>query len=123
MTVLVLVQVDGERLTVRLTGWDRVWALSAGVEAPLLAVTGVRTVDRREAYATAGGLRLPGTAWPGVIMAGSYVSRATGRSFWCVHRAETVLLVELVGQSYDRLVLEVDRPADVSREIARARFH
>ncbi|MFB9235253.1 hypothetical protein ACFFWC_06830 [Plantactinospora siamensis] len=118
----VLVDVPDGRLVVRLTGWDRFWALAAGVETPLEAVTSVRPVSRAEAYARGRGLRLPGTAWPGVIMAGSYLSRENGRSFWCVHRADTVLLIELTGQPFDRLVLEVDHPAEVSREIARARF-
>jgi hypothetical protein len=120
--VTVRVAVDGERLVVRLSGWDRLWALSAGVVVPLGAVTGVRPVPRAAAYAGHDGLRMPGTFWPGLIKAGTYLSRSTGRSFWCVHRAEQVLLVELDGQPYDRLVLEVDQPAEVSRTIARARF-
>lgn len=118
----VLVEVDPERLIVRLTGADRLWAVSAGIQVPTAAVTGVRPVSRAEAYARGSGWRLPGTFWPGLIMAGSYWSRSTGRSFWCVHRAEEVLLVELDGQPYDRLVLEVDQPVEVSRAIARARF-
>ncbi|MEU6204220.1 hypothetical protein ABZ814_11600 [Micromonospora musae] len=118
----VLVEVDPGRLVVRLTGADRLWALSAGVQAPTAAVNGVRTVSRAEAWARGRGLRLPGTYWPNLIMAGSYVSRTRGRSFWCVHRAEELLLVELAGQPYDRLLLEVPQPAEVSRTIARARF-
>ncbi|MCW3840667.1 hypothetical protein ONA70_11210 [Micromonospora yasonensis] len=118
----VQVDVDPERLIVRLTGADRLWALSAGVRAPTAAVTGVRPVSRAEAYARGSGWRLPGTFWPGLIMAGTYLSRTHGRSFWCVHRAEEVLLVELDGQPFDRLVLEVDQPVAVSRAIARARF-
>ncbi|MCW3819153.1 hypothetical protein ONA91_32405 [Micromonospora sp. DR5-3] len=118
----VLVDVDPEQLVVRLTGADRLWALTAGVRVPTAAITGVRPVSRAEAYARGSGWRLPGTFWPGLIMAGSYVSRTNGRSFWCVHRAEEVLLVELDGEPYDRLVLEVEQPAEVSRAIARARF-
>ncbi|MEU1689673.1 hypothetical protein [Micromonospora sp. NPDC005707] len=118
----VTVDVDPERLVVRLSGADRFWALALGVEVPTEAVTSVRPVSRAEAYSRGSGFRLPGSYWPGLIMAGSYVSRSTGRSFWCVHRADEVLLVELKGQRYDRLILEVDEPADVSRAIARARF-
>ncbi|RZU76969.1 hypothetical protein EV384_5681 [Micromonospora kangleipakensis] len=118
----VLVQVDPEQLVVRLTGADRLWALTAGVAVPTASVTGVRTVGRAEAYRRGAGWRLPGTFWPGLIMAGSYVSRSHGRSFWCVHRADEVLLVDLEGPAYDRLILEVDQPAEVSRAIARARF-
>ncbi|MET8907465.1 hypothetical protein [Micromonospora sp. NPDC004551] len=118
----VMVEVDPERLVVRPSGADRFWALAAGVEVPTGAVTSVRPVSRAEAYRRGSGFRLPGAYWPGLIMAGRYVSRSNGRSFWCVHRADEVLLVELEGQSYDRLVLEVDEPAEVSRAIARARF-
>ncbi|MFC0504751.1 hypothetical protein [Micromonospora costi] len=118
----VQLDVTPERLVVRLTGLDRLWALSAGVTVPTAAVTGVRPVSRAEASARASGWRLPGAYWPGALQVGTYVSRPNGRSFWCVHRGDPVLLVELDGQAYDRLVLEVDEPAEASRAIARARF-
>ncbi|MGW5670025.1 hypothetical protein ACWEVO_19075, partial [Micromonospora sp. NPDC003776] len=38
----VLVDVDPERLIVRLTGADRFWAVSAGIQVPTAAVTGVQ---------------------------------------------------------------------------------
>ncbi|MEV4200040.1 hypothetical protein [Micromonospora globbae] len=114
--------VDPQRLVVRLSGMDRLWALSAGVVVPTAAVTGVRAVSRAEAVARGGGWRLPGAHLPGVLRVGTFVSRSTGRSFWCVHRAERVLLVELDGEPYDRLVLEVEDPDEVSRAVARARF-
>lgn len=107
-------------LAVRLTGWDRLWALSGGLAVPLAAVRGVEVVRRVDADARAGGLRLPGTAVPGVVRAGSYRSPRTGRSLWCAHRAPRVLLVDLTGQRYDHLVLEVADPEGLCRSISRA---
>ncbi len=112
----------GDRLVVRFTGWDRVWALSAGIAVPITSVTGVRTVPRSRAAELASGFRLPGTFWPGLIQAGSYLSRERGWSLWCVHRAQEVLLVDLVGERYSHLVLETPDVHAASRTIARHRF-
>jgi hypothetical protein len=110
------VQVElSDRLVVRLTGWDRVWALSSGVEVPLRSVEAVRLMSRREARSLASGLRLAGSCLPGVIQAGRYRSFSGEWSFWSVRRAGTVLVIDLVGQRYRHLVLEVDDPVTLSR--------
>ncbi len=120
----VAVQIEvSDRLVVRLTGWDRVWALSSGVDVPLRSVQAVRPMRRREARELASGLRLPGTSLPGVVQAGSYRAMSGDWSFWMVHRAETVLVVDLEGEQYRHLVLEVPDPVAFSREIAVHRFH
>lgn len=116
------IEVDTQRLRVRMTGWDRLWAVSTGVDVPISTVSGVRPVSREEAFAKGPGLRFPGSYWPGVIKAGTYLSREHGRSLWCAHRAERLLLIELAGHWYQRLILEVDEPERASRAIARARF-
>lgn len=108
-----------DHLVVRLTGWDRLWALSAGVDVPLRSVVAARPMSRRDARTLASGLRLPGTSLPGVIQAGSYRSLSgQGWSLWSVRRAGTVLVIDLQNQPYRHLVLEVDDPVAMAAEIA-----
>lgn len=53
------------------------------------------------------GLRLPGTALPGVIRAGSYGLRPE-RDLWDVRNPEQVLCIELARDApYRRLILQV----------------
>jgi len=52
--------------------------------------------------------RIPGTAVPGLIQAGTYYSKR-GKEFWYMTRARraTPLVLELEGEPYDRIVLGV----------------
>ena len=102
----VAVDVSGGEVAVRIGGIDRLWALTSGLRVPLDAVRGARVVDKRKAMAGASRLRLPGTYWPGVIRAGSY-GFGDRRELWCVRRADRVLVIELDGQRYRRVVVEV----------------
>jgi hypothetical protein len=112
----VAVDVAGGEVAVRIGGIDRLWSLTSGVRVPLSGVRGAAVVDRRQALASASALRLPGTSWPGVIRAGSYGLGAR-RELWCVHRADRVLVLELEGQRYRRVVVEVPDAERVARQI------
>jgi hypothetical protein len=104
-------------LAVEIVGLDRIWAFNSGVRTPLEGVTGARVVERKDAPKTR--LRWPGTYVPGLITAGSY--RGGGRrSLWCVHRAQHVLVIDLMGARYDHIVLEVDDPDATATDINNA---
>lgn len=110
------VAVVNDRLVVRISGKDALYALSRGMTIPLSGIQGVAVAPRRKVPAT--GLRLPGTGVPGVLRAGSFGTGAR-RDFWLVRRAEEVLVVELQpGQPYRRLVLEVPDAHAVSLGIS-----
>lgn len=112
----VAVDVAGGEVALRIGGIDRLWALTSGLRVPLSGVRGAAVVDRRTALADASPLRLPGTSWPGAIRAGSY-GVGERRELWCVHRADRVLVVELAGQRYRRVVVEVPDAERVARDI------
>ncbi len=105
-----------DQLVVRLSGAQMVLALCRTLRFPVVAVTGICAAPRKQVPAT--GLRLPGTSIPGRIRAGSF-GRGAQRDFWCVARAEQVLVVQLEqGQPYRRLILEVP---DAHAEAVRLR--
>lgn len=109
-------------LIVHVTGLDQLWALKSRLEIPLIHV---RRVDVAEETAREGlhgawkGLRLPGTSVPGVIAAGSFYSHGEW-VFWDVHDPDKAIVIELTGEQYTRLVIQVDDPATVIVAIRQA---
>lgn len=104
----VRVEVSDQFLVVTLTGLDRLTALRGRLRVPTSSVRSIAAQARRKVPHT--GLRLPGTALPGVIRAGSY-GLGEHRDFWLTRRAQKVLVIELApGQSYRRVVLQVPDP-------------
>jgi hypothetical protein len=100
--------IEGDELVLRITGWDALFALSRGMRIPVMEIAGVAVFPRRLVPAT--GWRLPGTSLPGVIRFGSY-GTGSERDFWMVRKAEQVLVIQLQpGAAYRRLVLEVADP-------------
>jgi hypothetical protein len=67
------------------------------------------------------GIRLPGTYWPGKISAGSYWDLDTHEwSFWNIRSGKNAIVIELDGERYKRLVLELDDPERVVEMVRRA---
>lgn len=111
---LASVTVEGPDVVVRPSGWAAFWSLRRSVRFPVSSVRAVRVgVPRREAPR---GFRSPGTALPGVMVAGT-MRTFSARRFWLVGRAPAVTVVELDRSPtcpFDALVLELPE-ADVAR--------
>jgi hypothetical protein len=124
---MVSVTVSDGCLRVRLRGSDAVWAFKRGLDVPLSAVSDVRVADERSPWLGVSrrelGLRLPGSAVPGVIVAGSYRSKTRGWTFCCLRRGQRALVVELEPGAvrYRRLVLGVADPEGARAGIQSAR--
>jgi len=114
------VDVADGTLLVRFNGWDRFWAFHRDARVPLDYVTDVRVVDRRDAHSTLG-LRLAGSYVPKILTAGLFRTRGGGRQLWCVHRAQNVVAIDLRGQKWDRIVVEVTDPFGTATRIETAR--
>ena len=111
---MIRLTVEGDEIVVRLSGWDRVWALRREVRAPLALVAEVR-VDPTIARDPQGA-QWPGTRIPGRVYAGTWLQR-DGRAFWAVRDPTSALVVEFAGGPWRRWVLTVaDRDVAV-REI------
>lgn len=95
-----------DRLLVRPVGLVRLWALSSGVDVPLDHVVDVGVSDRRGMLR---GFRAPGTHLPGFMTAGTFRSRGE-RDLWMVGRHHKVLVIELTGERYRHVIVQVEEP-------------
>jgi hypothetical protein len=102
------IEIEGQTLVVRLTGFHKLWALKDRIEAPLKHVT--RVEANVDDLGGPKGMRLPGSHFPGLITAGSYRGK-NGWDFWDVRRPEKVIVIHLSGERYNRLIVEVADPA------------
>lgn len=117
---MVTLQVADGTLEVEVQGWHKLWAFKRRIRVSLAAIGEVQ----REHEATSGlwkGLRAPGTHLPGVVVAGPYY-RAGERHFWDVRHGDRAIAIELEGQRYDRLVVEVEDPDAAIELLDRARL-
>jgi hypothetical protein len=95
-------------LVVHVQGWDRFWAFKSELRVPLTHVVGVeRATD--EARKLWHGIRAPGTHFPGIIIAGTYLEQ-DGRVFWDVRDATRAIEIRLHDDHFARLVIEVEDP-------------
>jgi hypothetical protein len=95
-----------DRLLVRPVGLVRLWALSKGVDVPMTSVVDVGVSDRK---AVMRGWRAPGTHLPKAMTAGTF--RAHGeKDLWMVGPAKEVLVIELTGEEYRHLIVQVEDP-------------
>lgn len=102
------VTIEDDRLVVRLSGWEAVFALKREINASLQNVVSVRAGSVPSL--SPNGFRLPGAYIPKVIAAGSYWSKSGGWSFWSVRHPEKAVDIGLRDSRYRRIVVEVDDP-------------
>src|SRR5690554_449402 len=101
---------DGSRnLIVTVRGLHVLWALRRRLEIPLGHIREVRRADPDIIERGWKGIRAPGTHVPGVIVAGTYYRRGE-KHFWDVSDARRAIIMDLHGESYDRLIVEVADP-------------
>jgi hypothetical protein len=96
-------------LRVRILGWDIVYALRRSVTVRLAHVVGARARPPEADFdhAIFESWRGVGTYQPGQLAAGSVMLR-DGRSFYDVHDPERAIAIDLEGEPYRHLVVEVD---------------
>jgi hypothetical protein len=111
------ISVGARALTVRFRGIHRFWTLKRRLDVSLESIVDAR-VDPALA-AREPGLRLLGAELPGVIVAGRFISNGE-RAFWDVRNPSKAVVIELRGERYARLVVEVDDPEAVVDAIHHA---
>lgn len=109
--------INGDRVRLGLTPFERVFGLSGDIDVPLTAVRDVR-VEPDVLNATRG-LRAPGLGWPGRVKIGHW--RKPGyRSFVVARRGERGVRLALHDQRFDELLVGLP-DADAVAEAIRAR--
>ena len=101
--------IDDRTVTVSMSAAEKVEALHADITVPRTAVTAARPVP--DGMAEVHGMRI-GTGFPGVILVGT-VREGDRVTFAVCHGRRPAVVLDLVGQQYDRIVLTVENPGEV----------
>jgi hypothetical protein len=110
-------EINKRTLEVKLNLLERIAALRWSVSVPLSAIRGA-TVDRG-AVPDNLGIRAPGTGLPGVVAAGTFFkNRDKQFVFWMA--GDSVVVVELNGHKFQRLILGTQNADELEQKINRA---
>jgi hypothetical protein len=111
------VEVSRNSITIEMRGLSSLWAFKRRLKIPLDQVREARIEP--DARRLLKGIRASGTHVPGLITAGTYRSRRN-KTFWFIWRGKNAVVIDLAGNSYDQIVLEVDDPRQLLRRIDAA---
>lgn len=113
---MVQVSIENSTAVFRVQGLHKLWAFRSRLTFPLAHIVDVRAVGPEGLNGWSKGLRIPGTHLPGVITAGTYYKGRGEWVFWDVCDDRRAIIVELTGEFYRQLIVEVANPA---AEVAR----
>jgi hypothetical protein len=116
--LVVEISVEGERVVFEVEGWDKLWSLRSRLEIPLAHITGAHW-DPEPAMGWFEGLKLGGTAIPNLFRAGTFYQDG-GLVFWDVAHPERTIVIDLVHETYGKLVVEVAEPMTAVSLITRS---
>lgn len=101
------VLIDDATMTVQMTGLHQLWGFKRRITAPLEHVRGA-TVDPGVVHESAG-FRAPGLGLGRLATIGTFY-RDGERHFWDVTAGGHPIVIELTGERYGRLIVEVEDP-------------
>lgn len=90
-----------------INGWHKLWALKSQLKIPAENIVSASPNTRN--LNTMIGLRMPGTHLPGLITAGTYITK-DGTIFCDVMDHAKSILVKLSDEHYKQLIIEVEDP-------------
>jgi len=108
------VTIDGGQVTIRMSRLDRILALKGELTISLEHVIGV-TLRPKEARSWFHGFKI-GTSIPGVLTAGTFYTD-DGKVFYDMHNPEQTIAIELRGESFKRVIVQVDDPEETAELI------
>ena len=116
---MVDVSIQNGTAVFEILGLHKLWTLKNRIEVPLAHVSAVRS-DPSVKLGWWKGWRMPGTHVPGLIVAGTYY-QGRRRIFWDVVHTSRTIVVDLNGEPYDQLVVEVADPEATVHRLEAAR--
>jgi hypothetical protein len=106
-------ELTDRELVVHLTAWETIWSLRRSFRVPLEQVRGATEDNGFGGRAL--GLRIPGTHFPGLIAAGTFIKGGDKQFVYTLRRLQTIV-IELAGNDWTRLVIGVpDARAEAAR--------
>ncbi|MGO9197751.1 MAG: hypothetical protein ACLQK4_11585 [Acidimicrobiales bacterium] len=111
------IELEGDEVAVRLSGWRSVWAMKRRLAVPLSEVVSVEHDPAARLHIQAKLRHRSGQT--GVFRVGPYHS-LQGWSFWSIGLGRNAVVIESSGPRYRFLVVEVEDPASTVDEIRRA---
>ncbi|MBY8874950.1 hypothetical protein K7640_24275 [Micromonospora sp. PLK6-60] len=108
------IDVGTDRIRVRLSRAEKLWALRGDLTFPRSAVREV-TVEP-DGLAATRGLRAPGLGLPGVRKVGTWRRRG-GRELVSVRAGQPAVRITLDGQWYNSVLVGADQPEDLARAV------
>lgn len=104
-----------DELVIRLTFWQKIWALRGDLHIPATSLRGAVVADDK--WVRTLGLRVPGTALPGLIIAGTYIRPKDSAFVYWTRRNPSILQLNLSGRPYNRVFIGVDDAAALADQI------
>ena len=106
MTTLAL---EDDQVVISIDGWDKLFSLKGEVTFPKSSITSAYAYNETISPPW---LKNPGTAIPGVIMAGTFQNLGDRKEFWCTKFKGNTVVIDLDHETYTRVVC--DLPSDES---------
>ena len=116
---MVEITVKSGVLYLEVKGSHKFWAFKSRLEVPVSHIKNVRVDPNLEMGWSAKGLKVAGTGIPNVFRAGTFIIDGD-KAFWDVKNKENAIVIELRDEKYVRLVVEVEDPYFVVKEVSRA---
>ncbi len=111
------ITIDDGELDIEMSRLDQVLSLKSHLTVPLSHITGVSTRPE-EARSWFHGIKV-GTNIPGIVTAGTFYT-GDGKVFFDMHNADQTIAIDLRGESYSRLIVQVDDPEGTAAQIKAA---
>jgi len=118
MSLMASITISHDAVTVTLSAAEKLEALHGDVTVQRSAITSVRAVP--DGMTELHGLRMPGTGIPGLLMVGTLRDHDFVTFAVCRARRPAVV-IDLAGESYDRLVITRDDAEEVAANLTAAR--
>lgn len=115
---MVHISTDDGNLTLEILGIHKVLALKSRLQFPLSSVSSVRIDPQLADHPL--GWKAPGTYIPRLVTAGTFYFEKK-RWFWDVSDPDNALVIELEGEKYQVLIVEVEKPGKMAKQIEAAR--
>ena len=106
------ISITRQTVRIKISGWDKIWSFKGSLAIP---VNSIRSVCRHDGKLKPPMLRCPGTALPGVIIAGTYYGKGR-KEFWNT-RFRGAVVFDLEKAEYTRIVVDVEQPERTIAEV------